>query len=362
MEIRDIYRKLAANYWLTSFLLSGVIFLTFSFLVFKIESFNYDFASLIITGAMSILIGYEYATIKYFFSNIHPIFRKLAPLFPDRQYQVFLKYLEKKLHRSWQFYLIIIVVILPFIVLELISILKYKFFNGPTLPYFYLFDYTLWSLLLDIINHIIGYSLLFLLAVIVWIMIELAIILNEICKKYSISINVFDIHEIGGLKPLRNFVLSIVSRYFITLTLVIISYESLIESMFSNVILRHKAIIPCEIIILSLMIFIGIIIFLKVQKLISHLIDKDVNFELNKIYRKYEEIYSKVSEISSNIKNDENIRELQNLRITVDLFEKKEMKIKAIIGKKFDPKAIIVFIVTSLPSVITLIKEINEIK
>ncbi|HII80395.1 MAG TPA: hypothetical protein HA261_08375 [Methanosarcina sp.] len=285
MEIREIYNKLAANYWLTSFLLSGLIFLIYSFLIFKIESYNYDFASLLITAAMSILIGYEYATIRYFFSKIYIIFIELEPSFPEKQYQTFSQDLKKKLRRSWQFYLIITVVVLPFIVLELIDILEYKFFNGTTLPYFYLFDDTLWSLLLDIINHIIEYLLLFLLGVIIWIMIELAMILNELYKKYSLNVYVFNIYEIGGLKTLKTFVLSIVSHYFIILTLVIISYESLIESMFSNIILRHKAIIPCEIIILSLMIFLGIIIFLKAQKLISYLIDKCMMLELNKIYR-----------------------------------------------------------------------------
>ncbi|HII80396.1 MAG TPA: hypothetical protein HA261_08380 [Methanosarcina sp.] len=65
--------------------------------------------------------------------------------------------------------------------------------------------------------------------------------------------------------------------------------------------------------------------------------------------------------MSSNIKNDENIRELENLRIIMDIFEKREMRIKTIISKQFDPKAIIVFIITALPSVVTLIKEISEL-
>ncbi|KKG57402.1 hypothetical protein, partial [Methanosarcina mazei] len=326
-----------------------------------IESYNYDFTSLLITAAVSILIGYEYATIKYFFSNIYLIFRELEPSFPEKQYQIFSHDLKKKLHRSWQFYLTITVVVLPFLALELTDILKYKFFNGSTPPYFYLFEKTFWSFSLDIINTIIQYSLLLFLAVIIWIMIELATILNELDKKYSICINVFDSREIGGLKPLRNFVLSIVSRYFITLTLVIISYESLIESMFSNVMLRHKAIIPCEIIILSLMILIGLIIFLKEQKLISHLIDKNVNYELNEIYRNYKEIYDKILEINSNLNDDENKRELENLNIKMNFFEKKEIRIKEILSKEFDPKTISVFIITTLPSIITLIKEINEI-
>jgi hypothetical protein len=109
------------------------------------------------------------------------------------------------------------------------------------------------------------------------------------------------------------------------------------------------------------MILIGLIIFLKEQKLISHLIDKNVNYELNEIYRNYKEIYDKILEINSNLNDDENKRELENLNIKMNFFEKKEIRIKEILSKEFDPKTISVFIITTLPSIITLIKEINEI-
>lgn len=53
------------------------------------------------------------------------------------------------------------------------------------------------------------------------------------------------------------------------------------------------------------------------------MIDKNVNYELNEIYRNYKEIYDKILEINSNLNDDENKRELENLNIKMNFFEKR---------------------------------------
>lgn len=354
MKIRESYNKLLPSYQLTSLILSCISFLIFLFFIIKVESLPFYFYSLLVSAALSILIGLEYAVINYFFYNVHHTFGKLSPLFQSDQYKMFLYDLAKKLHKSWLFYLTIIIVIVPFIILELYEVWKYKYFNGPC-PLFYFSEPTWWALLLDFINHIFEYFTLFLLAVIIWIMIELTFIVNELRGKYSIRVNVFDVDETGGLKPLRSFILSIVSSYFIIVTLAIISYISPTTTILFYI--SPKAIITYEIIILSLMLLVGVILFIATQTTIRNLIDKGVNSELQKINRKYGETCDKVIQISSSNNND-NDKELEKLRIILDTLEREETKIKEINYKRFDVKTILTFTTTILLPILTIIKEI----
>jgi len=359
MKFRKVWDKLVTNYRLTFLIISGTTFIIFLVFTKEVESLPFDYYTLLISAAMSILIGYQYALKKYLLSGIHPLFEKLSPRFLNSQYQTFSQNLKKKLHKSWTYRLTIIAVVMPFVVLELIKIWKWKILEESTPPFFYTNDHTLWSLLFDIINNIYEYSILFLLAEIIWIIIELTLIINELKGKYSIKIDVFDTDEIGGLKPLRSFVLLIVSSYFIIITLTAVSYMPPTVEIIVRT--SPKAIITFEAIILSLMTSIGVILFITTQETIRELINKGVKLELERINRKYREIYDKVIEVSSNKRNSDNEKELEELRIVLDILEKEEIKIKQIKDKIFDIKTITTFITAILFPIITTIKKIIEL-
>lgn len=360
MKIREICNKVLANYRLTSLTISGLIFLIFLLFTMKVKIFQFEFNIypfefnnyLYVSIAMSISIGYQYAIIKNSLSRIRPTFGKLDCLFQIGQYQVFSQDLEKKLHKSWLCYLTIIIVVLPFAILELIT--------EPS--YFYLFKDTLWYRLFDIFNFLIKYLNLFLMGIIIWIMITLALIVNELKEKYTVNIDVFDVDETGGLKPLRLFVLSIVSNYFIIIALAIISCIqpiTLPPITWATLHLYIHNIITSEIIILILMFLIGVILFITTQQTTRKLIDKGVKLELIKINRKYKETYDKVTEISSRKGNNDNEKELEKLRVILDLLEKEEVTVNRIKHKRFDLRVIFTFITTALIPLITLIEKIT---
>lgn len=359
MKFRKVCDKLVVNYRLTFLIISGATFLIFLFFTKKVESLPFGYYTLLISATMSILIGYLYALKKYLLSGIHPLFEKLSSLFQNSQYQTFSQDLKKKLHKSWTYRLTIIAVVMPFVLLKLIKIWKWKSLKEVSPPFFYINDHTLWSLLFDIINNIYEYSILFLLAEIIWIIIELTLIVNELKGKYSIKIDVFDTDEIGGLKPLRSFVLLIVSSYFIIITLTAVSYMPPTVEIIIR--MSPKAIITFEIIILSLMTSIGVILFITTQETIRELINKGVKLELERINRKYREIYDKVIKVSSNKRNSDNEKEIEELRVVLDILEKEEIKINQIKDKIFDIKTITTFITAILFPIITTIKKIIEL-
>lgn len=352
MKTTEIYNKLSANYWFTSLIISGTTFLISVFFMTQVKSLPFDFSSLATSAAMSISIGYQYGLIKSTLSNTFTTFRKLSHLFENDGFKLFSQELKKKLYHYRLCNLTIICVVTPYIILELIGLWKWRWLNGQTPSYFYLYEPTMWSLLLDIFNHMIEYSLLFLLAVIIWIIIELTLLINELKEKYAVNVDVFDVDETGGLRPLRSLALWIVSNYFIIVTLVFISYIP--PTPIKLLYICHKVVVTPEIILLVPMLLIGIIFFINTHRAIRNLIDKDINLKLEKINSRYKKIYNEVCEVSS---NNNNKKELEELRVVLDILEKEELKIKTIKHQGLDIKTTITFMTTILLPIITVIEE-----
>jgi hypothetical protein len=171
-------------------------------------------------------------------------------------------------------------------------------------------------------NNIAMYAELILMAIILWLMIELYLIVNELrgnsisisvfdidetwgleplrsfillivsslylivneLRGNSISISVFDIDETWGLKPLRSFILLIVSSYFIIITIFIIKivptnmfelFENPSASLFLDVSVLHLPITNSMIMII-LMLLLGLMFFIITQNKIRNLIDQGI--------------------------------------------------------------------------------------
>jgi hypothetical protein len=242
----------------------------------KVKSFPLDFHTFLETSSLSILIGYQLAAIQYIFTNIKQTFDKLKPLFKDAQFKTYSDFLDKKIQKSKMGYIIILLIVIPFVVLEFSRFWRWRISIGPNPLYFSLFEPSnQWALVFDIFNHIITYLALFLLAIIVWRVINLIEILNALDSDTSISGDIFHVDEMGGLRPLRNFILIVVSNYFIIITLAIISYIS------------PAALISYEMVFLIILLLLGVILFVITLKTVRNLISRGLKQELGKINDEY---------------------------------------------------------------------------
>jgi hypothetical protein len=184
-------------------------------------------------------------------------------------------------------------------------------------------------------------------------MIELYMIVNELRGKYSISINVFDIDKAGGLKPVISFISLISHNYFILVYMNIIG--GLIPFLLSHsplyftkdTLIRYSFPWATP----EMMLLLGLIFSIRTQKIIRNLIENGKISEFEKINRKFKEIYDKIIEVSLNKKDNDDQKELEKLKIIMDLLEGEERKIKEITPKIFDSKTII-NIITFLISLI----------
>jgi hypothetical protein len=324
----------------------------------------FDTYSLAIAAAMSILIGYQYKAIEETLSTLDSTFAKLSPLFIEDEdgshqhddennprYKAFSHYLKTYFHEFQSYYLPITFSISVFIILLLNDIINYKY-NQEFPPFFYLVDSdrTIWSLFFDIINGIVQCLILILLVIYIWIMIKLFNTIGALNTKYKINIKVFDLDGVGGLKPIRTFVLKVVTRFYVIITLVMISYMSPTMTIFY----RHPSkMITDDMIILSPLLVIGLAIFIKTQETTSKLIDKGIKLELKKIDNKYEEIFKRVNKINCNITNTEDEKELEKLRITMDILENARKRINEMKRKKYDFIELISFVTTALLPILT---------
>lgn len=350
MWVKKIFNRLSINYLISSLIISITIFSIYMFFTTKVKSyFPLDFNTFLTVSSLSILIGYQLAGLKYLFSNIKPTFVKLKPLFKDGQFQAYSEYLDKKLQKSKIYYFVIILIVIPFILLEFIRLWRWKISVGPIPPYFCLFEqFNRWAIVLDIFNHIIEYLMLFLLAIIVWIIINLIVIVNALDSNTSINIDVFHIDEMGGLSPLRNFILIIVSNYFIIITLAILSYITP-----TAIISSYKTVF------LIIMLFLGVFLFVITLKTIRNLINKGLKFELGKINEEYKKTHTKLINIISDKKPKFNKYELEKQSLILDILEKEKIKIKQISHRRHDLSTIVTFVGSFLIPTITLIGKIR---
>ncbi|NAS89806.1 hypothetical protein C4E24_08780, partial [ANME-1 cluster archaeon AG-394-G21] len=278
--------------------------------------------------------------------NINQTFDKLKPLFNDDLFQTYSDDLDKKLRKSVVCYFVILLVILPFISLELIGFLSWKNSIGPIPPYFSLFEPSNpWALAFDIFNHIITYLALFLLAIIVRRVINLIEIVNALGSNTSISVDIFHVDDMGGLRPLLIFILITVCNYFIIITLAILAY------------IGPRALISYETVFLIILLLLGVILFVITLKTIRNMITRGLKQELGKINDEYKKAYKKSITIISDKKLESYRDELKALSLILDILEKERMKIKQLGRRRYEFSTIITFICSFLLPTITLIEK-----
>lgn len=336
--------NLSPNIYIMSSICIITIFIIFIFFSYKLKSFPLNFNTLLVSTSLSILIGYQLIMIDYLSSNIKKTFVKLKPLFEDNR---FFDYLEEKMKKSTIYYSIILLIIIPFILLEFIRYFRWKSSIGRQPSYFIFFEPSnYWAILFDIINHMIGYLMLFLLAIIVWRIIILIIIIKSFNNYTSFNVDIFHVDEMAGLRPLRDFILIVIINYFLIITLAIFSYISPVD------------IISYETIFLIFLLFLGIVLFIIALKTIIQQINRGLESQVIKINEEYKQIYNKLINIPHDESYEFTKNELETLSYFLEILEKEKKKIKGKSYRKLTVNTITTFISSFLIPLITLIEKL----
>jgi len=93
-------------------------------------------------------------------------------------------------------------------------------------PFFYQNNPVFWALLLDIYDNLISFLMLYLLAILLWMIFNISFMLFKINSQLfnkSLKIEPLDSDRAGGLKPLKELLLRFGIYYYIVLALAVFS-------------------------------------------------------------------------------------------------------------------------------------------
>lgn len=348
MWAEKFFSRFSSNYLLYSMGIALSIIFLYLLLSVKVQFLfltSYNLLSIYTTG---ILMGCQFALIAYFFSNVKETFNRIIPLFKENGFRSFQKELKTWLENKGSLNRIILLVVIPFILLEIIRLWQWKYSEGEIPLYFSLFNPSNnWAFLLDVINHILAYMMYLMLAILVWIVLGLTNTIVSLKKCPLLKIDVFHADGIGGLKPLQSFMLIIVSNYFIIIALAIIAFIS------------PRSIVSYETLFLLLLLFMGVYLFFVTMSTIKTLMDRAVAVELDRIDDRCRMNYERLLEMTSLEKYEWQEEELEKLQLAMEFLEKEENRIRQIHEKHSSKKTISTFIGTFLIPAITLAEDLT---
>ena len=280
--VEKLFKKISVPYPIVSIIAGGIIYLIYWLFSTKVAFFPWEEFHILEVATLSILIAFQLAGIQNILNDMKKTFRDLKSYHKigvnfDNLYIT----LKHRFSSSYWYYLLVAAVIVPFIIINMLDILR----GGVT---FYIVEPTVWSFLLDTYNSVIGYLMLFLLAIILWIIFNIAWMINEIGNdpyRGLIKIDILSVDQIGGLKPLRNLILKTLTFYFVCITLAIMSYIS------------PFSILSYESYFLIVLLIVGVCFFVVGLGTIRKLLKGRIEDEINKINEKYQRHHQRLMDI-----------------------------------------------------------------
>lgn len=211
--IEKIFKRLPLPYPISSLSIGVLIYIIYRVFSVKVAFFSLELYNLVVVAALSLLISLQLVGIEYFLDNMEESFEKIGNLYSE---------ILKVFNKSALYYLMAILVIAPFIAIEIIRFLEDEF------PIFYYSnEQTYWAILLDIYNNIINYVALLLLSTILFIIFSISSALNKIELEPNLkSKNLASSSKetFFEAKRIRNVILKLMIYYFIIIFLLMVSF------------------------------------------------------------------------------------------------------------------------------------------
>lgn len=289
------------------------------------------------------LIALLFFAIQYFLDKIRESFGNLK-IQPEREspLKTPLNQLEENFTRSKKFYVLVLLVFMPFLAIDII----FK-------PSFYLENPNVWTLLLDIYNKFISYLTLYLLAVILWMIFNISWILRRISdRQYSklLKIELLDADKTGGLKQIRELVIWFCVCYFIVIILYIMTYFT------------YRGLLLYESLSLIAFWVIGVIFFLNGWYMLRRLLMSKIENDIDYINEMIEDKRVRLLNLLSKKEEKEHEDQMKSISNTLDIISKERDRILQCGIRPMDAKSLIVFVSSSILSLIAILDKFSNNK
>jgi hypothetical protein len=329
--IERALRKIPLPALVTSLLIGTMILLIYWLFSRNIYFFEWNKMHKLSSIAVSTLIAYQIAGIYYLMVYTKNKF-KMLDLFYDSSEFRFCKILEDKFRRSYLYYLLVIYVIGPILLL-----------NGLSTPYLDNEMNNL-GLALDIYNYLLIYINLFLLATILWIIVNLTWSLREAGKKLEKSSVIRNVYNADlKLKSFRGFILRVLFYYFICISIAITTYYNPYTGNLS----------PYETYFFIILLLIGAAFFVAGLDAIQSMMCNQVEKELDPINMRIMEQLQKLNSIATQEGYLSRGEEINLISSMLETMQKERAELLSI--RIYDIRSIGTFIAATILPIITLI-------
>lgn len=327
--VEKAFKRIPLPYPIVSIIISISIYLIFYFFSFKVDFFPMEFYHRIEVSALSILIGIQLIGIQYFLNRIRKEFNYLLP----------------RSVRNERYCAIAFLVIASYIGVVLI-----RSANGED-PFFFSRNPGYWELMLDIFNQgIIIFSFL-LLSGILWIIFNIVSQLYDISNDRAqdrVKVDLFSLDRIGGLNPLKGFILAVTVVYLINIILMIVSYFT------------PFGYITYESIFILILLFIGLGFFLQGFSEIRQILQYSIDSEFSLIAADNQNMKLKFKQILSEGRCGEMADELNSISTALGILDGEREKLLNLNVKIYDVPTLLKFLITFLASLMTYLQKLYE--
>lgn len=339
------------KYQITSLIMFFIILSIY--IVFSIISpsffnifFPFDRYHFIQVFSLSMLISMEIAGVPYLINSTLRSINILEKLCDFDLYKIFERLTSGRVLRL----VVYLAIVMPFLMIDL--------YEGNLFG-FYATQGRIIDLILDIYNDFIIYISLFLLADIVWILINISA-LFWIIRRYPYEIssryNVFNLYL--KLKPINYFILEVLTFFFMIVTLAILSYITPFISI-STQFPYQWIILVIILLIMSLLFFINGLISVR------RILDICVESEIDEIDNKRQDLLKDLLNMATDGDFNKRKDEIDNINSMIEVLHTQEERIMENYDKSFSISRYIMamgtFITTGLIPLITLWSELMHL-
>lgn len=339
--VERFFKRISMPYPFVSIIIALILLLIYVIFSLKVSIFRIE-DTYIELMSMCVLIAYQMAGIQYLLNIIRKTMAELKPyenekISADNPYSRF----EQRLTGSYWYYAIVVIVLVPFILIDIRDFLWEH-------PLFTEFEPTIWSASLDVYNYIFSYLNNLLFSISLWIIVNTAWMLNDLGDGTNIllvKMDVLNADKIGGLRRLKDSIIKILIYYFLSIALMIASYVT--PSQF----------IRSESIVYILFLLAGIVLFFVCFESIRDILSGRISLYMEDLNTKYEIINKMLlSRISRGNYNDKD--KIEFLSISLEILNNERDRLLQI-NTGYEFATLGTFISSLLIPVLTLYEKVS---
>ncbi len=294
---------------------------------------------------MSILVGFQIFGINYILSRAEHAFSKVIitpqnDSDPDHIYST----LKEGIGSAKGYLMTVVSFVALFILVKSVEALQ------GFIHLFYPQEPTIWSAILDFVNQSVSLINIFLLATVIWILLNIVRTLTTLSNaehRRCVALDMLCIDRLGGLQQLRNYIVMSHVTYSIVIALLVLSY-------FNPFSILYETYILLALYVLSFYYFISSIGSIK--KILKGHIEDQIERINEKYSRQHRKLLSLISE-----ENESGIEhEITLIKISLDTLYTERERLLSLHSqsKGYNPKTVIQFISSFILPVIAFFEKI----